>query len=207
MSEWVVVRHLVAIAGRVIDAQTGKPIGGARVKITAGPSAFTSWLATGAKQHGTRWDVMEERPDQTRSAGDGHFHFMDLPDGAYTLTATHPESGSRFGEAGGATTVSRDAEGHISPGTVEIHLPATTVKGLITGQDDAPVVMAEVRMMGSGERVFTDGQGRYLLTRLEAGARRVEVTAGGYQKASRTAGLIEAGAVLILDVSLVPVTP
>ncbi|HSB70750.1 MAG TPA: carboxypeptidase-like regulatory domain-containing protein [Candidatus Methylomirabilis sp.] len=207
MSEWVVVRHMVAVAGRVLDAQSGKPVGGARVKITAGPSAFTTWLATSARQHETRWAVMEERPDQTRSRGDGHFHFMDLPDGAYTLTATVPESGSRFGEAGGTATVSRNAEGHISPGRVEIHLPPTTVKGLITGQDDAPVVMAEVRMTASGERVFTDGQGRYLLTRLEAGARRVEVTARGYQQASRTAGLNEAGAVLILDVSLVPVTP
>ena len=207
MSEWVVVRHMVAIAGRVIDAQSGKPLGGARVKISAGPSAFTSWLATRAKERGQRWAVLDERPDQTRSRGDGHFHFMDLPDGAYTLTATMPESGSRFGSAAGTATVSRDAQGHITPGTMEIHLPPTTVKGVITGVDDAPVVMAEVRMAGSGERVFSDGEGRYLLTRLEAGARRVEITARGYQKATRTAGLNAAGAVLTVDVSLVPPTP
>ena len=207
MSDWVIVRHMVAIAGRVIDAQTGKPLLGAVVRITAGPPAFTRCLATSAKEHGKGWTTLGERLDQTQSRGDGHFHFMDLPDGAYTLTAALPQSGSRFGTAAGAATVSRDTQGHITPATVEISLPPTMVKGLITDQDAAPVTMAEVRVRGSGERAFTDGQGRYLLTGLEAGDRRVEVTARGFQKASRTAVLNAAGAAITLDVPLAPMTP
>jgi hypothetical protein len=207
VSDWVIVRHAVAIAGRVTEAQTGKPVSGARVRITDGPPAFTKWLAARAKEYGRRWAAMDERPDRALSRGDGHFHFLDLPDGTYSLEATLPGSGSRFGTAEAAATVSRDAEGHINLAAAAISLPATTIKGQITGQDDAPVVMAEVRVKGSGERVFTDTQGRYLLGGLEAGERRVDVAAPGFQPASSTATLGEAGALLTLDVVLTPVAP
>jgi hypothetical protein len=40
MSEWEVVRHQVAVAGRVSDAQTGRSLGGVQVKITNAPAAF-----------------------------------------------------------------------------------------------------------------------------------------------------------------------
>ncbi|MGD9101251.1 MAG: carboxypeptidase regulatory-like domain-containing protein [Anaerolineae bacterium] len=205
MPTWETVRHQVAIAGRVSDAQTGKTIARARVEITAAPAEFTAWLAIRAKQHQEHWETMDERPDRTRTALDGHFHFLDLPDGSYTLTVSLPGSGSRYGTAQVVATVSRDAEENIVMAAADTTLPPTTVKGQITEQDSDPVIlvaMAEVRVKGSGERTFSDGQGQYLLAGLETGARTVLVSAQGYQPASQAVSLNQAGVEQTLNFAL-----
>jgi Carboxypeptidase regulatory-like domain len=200
-------RHQVAIAGQVTDALTGRAIGGARVGITAAPAAFADWLAIRAKQYGAQWAAMVERPDRTRTAADGHFHFLDLPDGQYTMTASLPGSVSRYGMAGRQAVVSRGAQGTITMAAADISLPPTTLKGEITEQDGKPVALAEVRVQGSGERVFSDAQGRYMLAGLEAGQRTVLVLAQGYQPVSQTVTLGPAGAVHTVNTVLVPSTP
>lgn len=203
MSEWEIDRHAVAISGNVTDFQTGKPIGGARVEITAAPAAFTDWLALKALQHGSRWAGLKERPNRTRTAVDGHFHFMDLPDGEYTLTVTLPDSGSRYGEAQVTATVSRNAEGHILMTTANASLSPTTLKGEITSSDGGhAVVMAEVQVQGSGERTFSSSDGGYLLTGLEVGRRTVSVSAPGYQSVVWQVDIGSAGAVQTLDFAL-----
>ena len=210
MSDWEIVRHAVAIAGRVTDAQTGRAIGRARVSITDGPLAFNEWLANYAKQYGDRWETMMERPDQIRTAADGHFHFMDLPDGQYTLRASLPGSGTRYGTTQKAVTVSRDAQGSITIAVADVALPPTTLKGRIAKQNNEPVVMAEVRVRGSGERTFSDGQGHYLLTGLEAskkGERILVVSAQGCQKVTKNVLLDQAGVEKTLDFVLVPSAP
>lgn len=200
MSEWEIDRHAVAISGRVTDAQTGKAIGGARVEITSAPAAFTAWLALRALPHGSRWATLKERPDRTRTAVDGHFHFMDLPDGDYTLDVTLPDSGSRYGDAQVTATVSRNAEDVILMATANVSLVPTTLKGEITSSDGGDaVVMAEVRVQGSGERTFSGGDGSYLLTSLEAGRRLVSVSAPGYQSVAWQVDIGSAGAVQTLD--------
>ncbi|MEJ2431071.1 MAG: carboxypeptidase-like regulatory domain-containing protein [Deltaproteobacteria bacterium] len=204
MKEWVIVRHSAAVAGRVSDAQRGKIIKGARVAITAAPSAFTDWLATWAKQFGERWQRMAERPDRTRTDPDGHFHFLDLPDGTYSLTATLPGSGSRYGAGQQGVTVTRDAEGHAAMASVEIALPPTTVRGQITAPDTSPVIMAEIRIKGSGERVFSESGGQYLIAGVETGNRTVLVSAKGFQSASQTVNLRQAGDVETLNFTLTP---
>lgn len=201
---WEEVRHQVAIVGRVTDARTARAIGGAQVRITAAPAAFTEWLATRAKQYGTQWAGMVERPDQTRTSADGHFHFLDLPDGQYTLTASLPGSGSRYGTAQAQVTVSRDPQGNITMAAADIALPPTTLKGRVSRADASPVVLAEVRVKGSGERALSDGQGQYLLTGVETGNRTVLVSAQGFQPASRTALLSDAGSVKTADVVMTP---
>lgn len=209
MSGWEILRHVVAISGRVSNSQTGKAVGGARVEITDGPSEFTTWLETRAKQFGVRWLSMLERPDRTQTAGDGHFHFMDLPNGNYTLAVSLPGLGSRYGAAEEQLTVTRDGSGNIVMATADIQLPPTTLKGAITTQGSEglePVVLAEVRVAGSGEQVYSNEQGHYLLSGLETGSRKVLINAKGYQTATQTVEFDVAGVQKIWDAVLVAQT-
>ena len=201
------VRHQVAIAGRVTDAQSTRALGGALVRITAAPTEFTTWLNVHALQYGTKWATLLERPDQAVTAADGHFHFMDLPDGQYTLTAWLPGSGSRYGAAPVQATVARTAQGKITLAVSDLALPPTTLKGNISGPSAVKVVMAQVRVNGSGERTYTNSQGQYLLAGLEVGNRTVSVTAQGFQPVTQTVTLGTAGGERTLNFSLVLSTP
>jgi hypothetical protein len=195
-------RHQVAIAGSVINAQTGAAIGRARVEITAAPDAFADWLALLAVQYGGRWAAMGERPDRTHTAVDGHFHFMDLPDGDYALTASLPGSGTRYATAQAQATVTRDGKGNLTMVAADMTVPSTALTGLVTDQGSGEaVLMAQVRMEGSGERAFSDREGRYLLAGLEAGKRTVVVSAPGYSTVTRTVQLSQ-GETVELDVAL-----
>jgi len=193
--------HQVAIAGAVTDAQTGAAIRQARVEITAGPAAFTDRLALLAMQYQERWATMEERIDRTRTAGDGHYHFMDLPAGDYTLGVSLPGSGTRYGVAQAEATVEREDEGKIAMATADVALPSTALKGQVSNSDGDPVLMAEVRLKGSRDRVYSDGEGRYLLAAAEAGKHTVLVAASGYE-AAREVVQLSRGDVTELDVSL-----
>jgi hypothetical protein len=200
---WEEVRHQVVLAGRVIGVQTSQTISGARVEITSAPVAFTDWLALRALQYGERWAALPERPDRTRTAADGHFHFLDLPNGQYTLTASLPSVGRRYGAAQATVTVAHNAEGAVTLVPVEIALPPTTLKGQITDQATGNgLLMAEVRVQGSGERTFSDEQGHYLLTGVEPGKRSVLVFAQGYTQATQTVLLDQAGVVQTLNFNL-----
>jgi hypothetical protein len=196
------VRHQVAIAGRVSDAQRNVALGGAFVKITAGPAEFMNWLAAHALQYGEAWATLTKRPDQVLTAADGHFHFMDLPNGQYTLTASLPGAGTRYGSAQVQASVSRNAQARIAMAVSDMALPPTAVRGRVTGPGNANVVMAKVRVQGSGEQTFSDGQGRYLLAGVETGSRTVLVTAQGFRPLSRPVNLTAAGAVQTLDFAL-----
>lgn len=207
MSAWEIIRHAVAIFGTVTDSRTGKTLKGARVQITSGPAAFTSWLALKAMEGRTRWEFLKERPDRRCTAQDGHFHFMDLPDGQYTLTASMPDMGTRYGIVQTQLTVARDAQSHIIMATVDMALPSTAVTGLVTTQGGAPLPMALVQVMGSGERAYTNGDGSFLLRGLEAGSRMVTASAQGYEHKSLTVNLAQAGVVQTADFVLLPGTP
>ncbi|MGA7412016.1 MAG: carboxypeptidase regulatory-like domain-containing protein [Bryobacteraceae bacterium] len=181
MSKWVEARHQVAIAGKVTYAGTGRSIEGASVQ-AAGPSAV-----------------------RTRTAPDGLFYFLDLPDGRYTVRASIPGAVSRYATGKGDAEVSRDKSGRIRMATVEIGLAGTTVKGKITAPGHkAGLAMAEVRIKGSGERVFSDAQGQYVLAGIEPGNRTVLVYAQGYKPASHPVKLKEPGAIETVNFALVP---
>jgi len=179
------------------------------VAITAAPPAFASLLPLQAAQYGSSWDMMASRLDRIRTASDGHFHFTDLPAGNYALTASLPGAGSRYGTAGVKVRVSasrsRSDPDKIASVTADIVLPPTTLKGQVTSADaKQPVLLAEVTIQGSGERAFSDAQGNYLLTALEAGTRTVVISARGYQAAASTVRLVSPGAEQRLDVALEP---
>lgn len=197
-----VTRHQVAIAGNVTDAQTGMAIWRARVEIIDAPEAFIEWLKIRARQFAERWTTMDERPDRILTAVDGHFHFLDLPDGDYTLVASLPGTGSRYGTTEVQTTVSRedpDDIDRITMTTADISLPPTTLKGQITDHNDAAIHMAVASVQGSGERAFSNSVGGYKLSGLETGQRTILVSARGYQPATETATLVEAGGIRELN--------
>lgn len=207
------IRHQVAIAGQVTDAQTGKSRDGVRVEITAAPAAFTDFLKLRQIQFGESWEAMAERPDRTRTAVDGSFRFLDLPNGQYKLTASLPGGGSRYGTAEASVTVARDANGQITKAAASIALPPTTLKGRITAQGGGALLLAEVRVKGSGERAFSDAEGKYLLAGLETGQKleqggnkprtaAVLVSAQGFKPASQNVVIGQAGSVQTLDVAL-----
>jgi Carboxypeptidase regulatory-like domain len=185
------IRHQVALAGQVSDAQTGRVIPGARVELTPLSGPFKTRLALQALQYGERWQAMTERADRTHTANDGSFHFLDLPDGRYTLTVSLLGAGTRYGLAQSTVAVSRQGE-RIQRATADIALPPTTLKGQIKNAEGAPVIMAKVQVAGSGESTFSDSQGNYLLTGLQSGQRMVTVTAQGYELISQGTPLSQA---------------
>ena len=112
---WEVSRRTVSVAGRVTDARTGRSINGVHVKIASGSTRCIA-----------------------RTGADGHFHFLDLPDGQYTLTASLPGSGLRDQTAQVEATAFRDVEGNIKKLTGSEYKLTIHSKGLneeITGDD------------------------------------------------------------------------
>jgi hypothetical protein len=202
VSEWQIARHRVAIAGRVLDAGMGKPVADAAVSLT-GPAAFQSKLALASLAYGDDWNSMPERPDRTKTREDGLFYFLDLPDGKYSLSASIPSYGSRYGTAQQVATVSRDSKGNIKAVFVNLTLQPTAVKGKVTGSGKkTAVVLAEVRVKGSGERTFTDVQGQYTVAGIEPGKRVLLVSAQGYRAVSQPVTLGEPGTSQTVDFSL-----
>jgi hypothetical protein len=204
MSDVLEVRRQVAIAGRVVDTRTGQPLRGARVEITQGPEAFTRVVQWHGRMHGTAWEAKAERIDRTHAAADGHFHFLDLPPGAYTLRAVLPAAGSRYGTAEQQATVIRTPDGSLQFGTAELGIQATTLVGRILSTGGDPVIMAEVRIGGSGESTLSGADGRYTLAAVETGSRTAAVSARGFQSAALPVTLATPGATQTLDFTLTP---
>jgi hypothetical protein len=188
LSKLTEVRRQVAIAGRVIDGDTRKPLAGALVNLVGElPPAMRRLLATKERQYGARWNDMTERPDRALTAADGLFYFMDLPDGNYTIAVSLAGAGKRYGSGQGSAVVSRDAQHNVRRDFpkmfLEIALRATSVQGKVNDSTrGGGVAMAEVRVQGSGEHAFSDSIGRYVLAAIEPGKRTLVVTAQGYPR-------------------------
>ncbi|WDD36394.1 carboxypeptidase regulatory-like domain-containing protein (plasmid) [Nostoc sp. UHCC 0926] len=182
MVQWQLIRHQVVIAGQVINAQTKKAIAKVEVMITKAPDAFTHWLGLKSLQHGDR------SPYLTRTAFDGYFHFWDLPEGEYTLTASLPNAARRYGTAMITVTVPSNIEGKIIMTAADMELPITVLKGNISNQNGEPVFMAKVRVKGSTESTFSNDKGQYSLIGLESSEikRIAIVSAQGYQPTSQS---------------------
>jgi len=198
-----IVRHRVAIAGRVFDAGTGKALSDAEVAINAMPPAFKQRLEIAALPYGKQWDKVPDRPDRARTRPDGLFYFLDLPDGKYNLVASIPSYGNRYGKVEEAAKVSRNANGDTKITFVRFALQSTHVKGKVTGAgQEAGVALARVRVKGSGELGFTDAQGQYTVAGIEPGKRTLLVSAQGYRTESQVFTLGEPGASQTLNFTL-----
>jgi hypothetical protein len=197
-------RQQVAIAGRVTDELSGRPVEGARVELTAAPTGFSAWLALRALESGPGWDALPERPDRAGVGPDGHFHFLDLPDGKYTVTASHPQAGSRYGTVGASVTVPRSADGSIIRQAADLKLPPTAVTGKVTGPGSTPSAMAEVRLRGSAGSALTDAQGTFILAPVEAGKQTLLVSARGFPEQPPKAIQTNTGKSVTANVTLSP---
>ena len=200
------IRHQAALAGRVIEASAKQPIQGARVQLIAAPAGFMTLLALRQKQFGGAWDSMDVRPDRTTTAPDGHFHFLDLPDGDYTLTALLPSGGTRYGTVQVNSTVKRDSAGNLKPVIFDLALPSTNLQGKVTAQTGGgPVELAAVRVQGSGETTYTSADGTFRIVALEKGSRTVSVSAAGFQTASQVVVFAQPGDAQVLNFVLTAV--
>jgi hypothetical protein len=207
MTHFMVAHHQVAIAGRVLDAVTGKPIARAHVEITTGPPEYTEKLALLA-QFESGDGAKPKNPGMTRTRPDGLFYFLDLPEGDYKLVAFLPKGGlytTPPDTAGKTTEDSYDWRGDKRYGKEQfdasvsdgrnrfdrlavIRLQPTGVMGrVVASANQSGVQMAEVRCKGSGERAFTDAQGHYTLAGIQPNARQtrmLQVRARGYRDQS-----------------------
>lgn len=84
-SSWEIIRHRVAICGRVLD-ERGDRVRGARVNIVAMPEVFLTRVPAVASAAEKKWDDLDERLDRTVTRADGVFYFLDLPAGQYALS-------------------------------------------------------------------------------------------------------------------------
>ncbi|MEP0916892.1 carboxypeptidase regulatory-like domain-containing protein [Leptolyngbya sp. DQ-M1] len=213
-------QHQVAIAGIVSDAETGELISGAEVKLGQVSTAFNPWLALKALpfEHALNRDgriqlnptlTLVREQDAlflvTYTALDGHYYFIDLPDGIYSLQVALPHLGTRYG--------TRQVENLNVTGEAAIanlSLPPTGIKGRILDSEQKPVAMAKVQIEGNAVAVFSDRNGDYGLTGLEVWRRDrasqsarplVTVSAQGYQSA--TSGVwLSVGEMKSLDLTL-----
>jgi len=132
VSTWQVAHHWVALAGWVIDAESGKAMAGVTVTINGMPSAFRKRLDLVCLKFGRDWDSMTERPDKVQTRTDGLFYFLDLPAGEYDLVASFPSAMKRYVEANCSYTVAKGSvrDAQVQPITIALH--STVVKGKIT---------------------------------------------------------------------------
>ena len=205
MSKWLTInniRHQAAIAGWVSDAQTGAGLSGVHVFISAGPETFQKGLALKARQYGEGWATLPERPDRACTAADGYYRFINLPPGNYTLAASLPGSGTRYGQAQASASVVYDNQGNVALAMADLQLAPTTLLGQVRDAAGEPVHLVQVRVLGSGEYTFSDEQGQYRLTGLEVGARQVRASAQGYTALTQAVRLEQAGGQYTLDFSL-----
>jgi Carboxypeptidase regulatory-like domain len=170
-----------AICGYVRDASSGTGIFGATVELVG-------------------------REVQTATRVDGFYCFLDLPDGAYTLHATAPALGSRYGGVTVAgVAVADDGVGRpLFDPKGNLVLPPTRLSGRVQRAGTlAPIARAEVRLRASGVKAISDNLGQYLISAVEAGSQTVQIFAPGFITTSQSVTL-EAGQNTVADFTLTP---
>jgi hypothetical protein len=196
--------HQVAIAGKVVDAVTRRPLPGVRVEIIDAPGAFVRWIELRKVSHGDAWSSLLERPDRRLSSPKGLFYFLNLPDGEYTLSLVLPEAGGRLGKAEQGFVVARDPDGRIDATPITVDLTPTGGQGRIVGAAGAPLAMARILIVGSGEETYSEPDGGYSLTRVEPGARALSISLPGFKTTTTTVTLVEGVMAPLGDTALSP---
>ena len=215
MSAGFVIRHVVSLAGCVREAASAdfpptpredeRRLAGVLIEIIDGPPAFAARVAAWQLDPHTG----RARPDRAVSQMDGIYFFAGLPPGAYRLRVSAPAFGSRLGVVETAvidvpSPPPRIPTAPVRPVRVDVALPATRLRGVITRADTgASVPGGLVRVRGDPQMTRTDDAGRYELRRLVRGKTTVEVSAPAFAVAQATVTLV-AGEGAVLNVQLDP---
>jgi hypothetical protein len=177
-----------AIVGRVLDADTDRPIGGATVA--------TSWTEL-AVDRATMRTAYEERSGAVTTDSLGQYRMCGVPTDNWLLVqvqhAGRIGSPLRLSVPDSAGVVVRALS--ISPSSARpiadsvsrsdsAALPALTgtasLDGVIRGVGGLPLAEAQVRVLGAAATARSDARGRFSLGDLPAGSQVIEVRRVGY---------------------------
>src|SRR5262249_49173319 len=125
--------------------------------------------------------------EQTQTRADGFYHFLDLPDGSYTLQAAAPGLGSRYaGVTVAGVLVAGDSAGRpVLDPRGDLGLPPTRLTGRVQRTGSlAPIARAEVRLRAGGVKTTSNNLGQYVLSAVEAGTQTVQTSASGFTTTS-----------------------
>jgi hypothetical protein len=113
-TDWESVRHQVAVAGRVVDAED-KPVAGAQVTLTMLPEKPRQ------NRGGARSDQQEPdaRCDRTLTKADGIFFFLDSLPGKYSVECVNGRSGLQDKKT---VSVSRKQDGTVVRAVADLKL-------------------------------------------------------------------------------------
>ena len=159
-AEIIYIKHRAAIAGHVTDAITSGGILGATVEVV------------GKNLH-------------TKTREDGFFYFVDLEKGQYDLSVLVPQ-GSRSCYGGSDNEPTKTITGTIveSDGKpifdlkANVRLSPTSVVGYVKRSDNAlPIPNAIVKLLVSEIQIFTDKDGKYILSGVPTGNYTIQVSA------------------------------
>jgi hypothetical protein len=160
------VRRRVSVAGFITDAYTGRAIYGALVRLE-------------------RDGVLEK---DTRSAPDGLYYFLNLRTGRWRMRVTLPSMGFRYREVNHDFVFEPSTH---APAFINIPLEPFVIRGRVSAKGENGIAMAEVIVKGSGEKCFSDTNGRYAIVAVEPAkeghTRLVQVFAKGYKAIHRPA--------------------
>ncbi len=127
-----------AIRGRVVDAGTGEPI--ARARVTAARASSSAAAVPGPPPgggDGLAAELLRAAGGSDTTRADGTFEILDVPPGAYDVTATLPSHGS--GRVAGVTVGDAAVEGLV----LRVARGAT-LRGLVVDPEGRPAPGIEV---------------------------------------------------------------
>jgi hypothetical protein len=226
MSAGFTVLHVVSIAGCVreqpstisppIKLDGERRLAGALIEIISGPPAYATLHARQASALAAGSRLRRPRCDRTYTQADGIYYFTDLPPGDYTVQASAPQHGTRYGTA--VTDAPLQVLPRPDPGaplqaklqvaTFDAWLPVTGLRGVVRRKDTGdPVLMAQVRLRGAPTPQRTDAAGRYEIRPLVAGKHVFEVTAAGFALVEQAVTLEPGKEVVLPDIFLSQIKP
>ncbi|MEQ8763276.1 MAG: carboxypeptidase-like regulatory domain-containing protein [Planctomycetota bacterium] len=174
----LVLFHRARLSGRVVDAQSGAPIGGA--------SLVYDLVREEGKIY---WPGADPGPTEVSSVADGAFVFESVTSGRRRLTTRHPDYQDLIQDIDLAPGERREGW------TIEL-VPGAPIRGRIVEASGLPVagakvgahvgefatgITAFVENFAAGERAKSDENGFFELTGLAPGEYRLSVEMPGYR--------------------------